>query len=217
LITRVLLADDHPIMRQALRSLFEKESDIDVVGEAENGRAAVQMARKLCPDIVIMDVAMPDLNGLVASRRVIAASPRTKVLALSMHATRTFVEGMLKAGARGYVLKDCAFEELARAVRAVARGQAYLSPAVAAVLVENCTRQLTACGGNCNGVLTDRECEVLQLLAEGKVSKEIASHICVSSRTVDKHREHIMDKLSIYSIAGLTKYAVREGLSSMEA
>jgi two-component system response regulator NreC len=209
---RVLLADDHKIVRQGLRSLLEKQHGMEVIAEAEDGRTAVQLARKLSPDVVVMDIAMPDLNGIGATRQIIAEAPGVKVVALSMHSDKRFVTRMLRAGASGYLLKDCAFEELARAISAVVANQIYLSLGIAGVVVEDYVRHVPETGPS----LTPRECEVLQLLAEGSSTKEIAARLHVSVKTVETHRRHIMEKLDIHTIAELTKYAIREGLTSPE-
>ncbi len=208
----VLLADDHRIIRQGLRSLLEKQPDMEVVAEAENGRTAVQLARRLSPDVVVMDIAMPDLNGIEATQQIIAEAPGVKIVALSMHSDKRFVARMLKAGASGYLLKDCAFEELARAIRTVAVNQIYLSPGIAGVVVEDFVRHVSETDSS----LTPREREVLQLLAEGSSTKEIAARLQVSVKTVETHRRHIMEKLDIHTIAELTKYAIRQGLTSLE-
>ena len=212
---RILLADDHQILRQGLRTLLEKQPDIEVVAEAEEGRKAVQLARELSPDVVIMDIAMPDLNGIEATRQIITEIPGVKVVALSMHSDRRFVARMLKAGASGYLLKDCAFEELVRAVRTVAVGRIYLSPGIVDVVIEDYLRRLQE-NDFPFSLLTPREREVFQLLAEGKTKRQIASRLHVSVRTVDSHRQHIMSKLGIRSVAELTKYAIRAGLTSLE-
>nr|HID59598.1 response regulator transcription factor [Desulfobacterales bacterium] len=213
---RILLADDHKIMREGLRSLLEKESDLEVVAEAENGRRAVQLTLKFKPHIVIMDISMPDLNGIEATRQIIGELPDVKIICLSMHSDRRFVAGILKAGASGYLLKDCAFEELVYAVRTVVANRTYLSPAIADIVVEDYLRQLSRPDSSVSSVLTPREREVLQLLAEGWSTKQIASHLHVSFKTIETHRRQIMDKLGVHSIAELTKYAVREGLTSLE-
>ena len=213
---RILLADDHRIMRQGLRTLLEKQTDIEVVGEAEDGPTAVQLVRELSPDVIVMDIGMPGLNGIEATHRIIAEVPGVKVIALSMHSDRRFVAEMFKAGASGYLPKDCAFEELARAIRAVVAGGKYLSPEIAGVVVKNYVRHLTETDRSAPPSLTSREREVLQLLAEGKSTRQVASCLHVCESTVATHRQHIMEKLDIHSIAGLTKYAVRAGLTSLE-
>ncbi len=213
---RVLLADDHKIIREGLRALIENQSDMQVIAESPDGRTAVQLSQQLSPDVVIMDIAMPDLNGIEATRQIIASSSGVKVIALSMHSDRHFVAEMLKAGASGYLLKDCAFEDLAHAVRAVIEDQTYLSPQVANVVVADYIHRLPEVDDSAFSILSVREREVLQLLAEGGTTKEIASYLHVSVKTVETHRRNIMKKLDIYSMAELTKYAVREGLTSLQ-
>lgn len=212
---KVILADDHKIMRDGLRSLLEKEPDIEVVAEAEDGRTAVQQVQELSPDLVIMDVSMHDLNGIEATRQIIAKYPDVKVLALSMHSDKTYVAGILSAGASGYLLKDSAFDELAEAIRVVISGQFYLSSRVAGIVTKDYVRHLSAASdSSARSILTAREREVLQLLAEGKSKKQVALQLNMSVKTVETHRQKIMEKLDIYSIAELTKYAIREGLTS---
>jgi len=213
---KVLLADDHKIFRDGLRTLIEKEG-MEVVGEAENGRKAIKMAEKLMPNMIIMDVSMPDMNGIEATRKIIAGMPDIKVIALSMHSDRRFVLGMLEAGASGYLLKDCAFGELANAINQVSAGNTYLSPKIADVVVKgylNKTIDPTVKGG---AILTSREREILQLIAEGLSAKEIAAHVFLSIKTIETHRRNIMQKLNMRSTADLTKYAIREGLVSLDA
>jgi DNA-binding NarL/FixJ family response regulator len=213
---KVLLADDHRVFREGLRALLEKSADIRVVGEAENGRAAVRLTRDLAPDVIVMDVSMPELNGIEATRQISSRLPSTKVVALSMHADRRFVTEMLKAGARGYLLKDCTCEELVTAIRTTAAGKTYLSPAVADEVVKAYLSQAPESDSGPDGTaLTDRQREVLQLLAEGHTTRQIALRLHVSIKTVETHRHQIMDKLNIHSVAELTKYAVREGLTSL--
>ena len=212
---KIILADDHNIMRQALRVLLENEPDIEVVGETVDGQAALGLARETKPDVVIMDIAMPGLNGVEATRKIIAKVPGTKVIALSAHSDRRFVSRMFKAGASGYLLKDCLFEELAVAIRTVAKNQIYVSPKIANVVVKGFIRRPLKDDLTVFSILTDREREVLQLLSEGKTTKQIAALLKVSVKTVETYRQHIMDKLNIRSIAGLTKYAIREGLTSL--
>ena len=213
---RILIADDHKIIRKGLRSLLDKEPDIEVIGEAENGRNTVRLTRQLSPDVVLMDVTMPDLNGIEATRQIVSELPGVKVIALSIHNHDQFVSGMLMVGAAGYLLKDCSVEELTAAIRGVNRGSIYLSPNVASIVIKKYVRQLKDSGKYALPALTPRENEVLQLVAEGKTSKEIASLMHISVKTVDTHRRQIMDKLDIKSIAELTKYAIREGLTSVD-
>src|SRR5687768_2276249 len=205
MVTKILLADDHQIVREGLKSLLNSHEDMEVVGEARDGRAAVQMAKELAPDVVIMDLGMPHLNGIEATRQITLREPEAKVVALSMHSDRRFMGEMLKAGAKGYLLKDGAFEELATAIRHVIANKVYLSPKIANVVVDDYVR------------LTPREREVLQLMAEGRATKEIAMDLKVSIKTVETHRRQIMEKLGIHSVAELTKYAIREGLTSLDA
>lgn len=213
---RVILADDHRIMRQGLCALLEKEPDMEVVAEADNGRTTVELTRKLQPDVIVMDLTMPNLNGVEATRQVVAEYPGVKVLALSMHSDKRYVAGVLGAGASGYLLKDCALEELVRAIHVVVANQTYLSPGVAGIVVEGYMAHLPATESALMSNLTAREHEVLQLIAEGKAIKEIASTLHVSVKTVETHRQQIMNKLDVYSVAELTKYAIREGLTSLE-
>jgi len=213
---RILLADDHGIMRAGLRSLLDKEPDMEVVAEAENGRRTVQLARKLSPDVVVIDVTMPDLNGIEATRQILSEVSNVKVLALSMHSDEQFVVEMLTAGASGYLLKDCAVDELCTAIRAVVANQTFLSSEIANVVVKDYLRRLSINDFSPGSVLTSREREVLQLVAEGKTSKQIASLLHVSVKTVEAHRQQIMDKLGIRSVAELTKYAIRKGITSVE-
>ncbi|MCX5635144.1 MAG: response regulator transcription factor [Planctomycetota bacterium] len=213
---KILLADDHKITRQGLRSLLEKQSDMSVVAEAEDGRTAVQMVEKLSPDVVIMDISMPDLNGIEATRQIISRNSKVKIIALSMHSDRLFVSEMLKSGACGYLLKDCAFEELARAIRAVVDGKTYLSPAISMVVVDDYLHHLSKTDSPTGQILTNREREVLQLMAEGKSTKQIALKLHISVKTVETHRRQMMDKLDIHTVAELTKYAIRKGLTSLE-
>jgi DNA-binding NarL/FixJ family response regulator len=213
---KILLVDDHKITRDGLRTLVEKESDMKVVGEAENGRRALELTSSLQPDVVIMDVTMSDMNGIEATRQVHKEHPETRVIALSMHSDVRYVLGMLDAGASGYLLKDCAFEELARAIRSVSMGQTYLSPGVTDIVVKDRLHRLHHAEDSAFYVLTEREREVLQLLAEGKSARVIADMLHVSVKTIETHRRQIMGKLNLFSIAELTKYAIREGVTSLD-
>ncbi|MFH1569802.1 MAG: response regulator transcription factor [Gemmatimonadota bacterium] len=214
---RILLADDHRILRDGLRSLLEQQPDMEVVAQAEDGRAAVYLVQEHRPDVAIMDIGMPELNGMEATRQILDRVPQVRVIALSIHADRWYVSGMFLAGASGYLLKNCAFEELVRAVRAVMAGQRYLSPAVTDVVVEDFVRYAGASAGLPPSLLTAREREVLQLLAEGHTTRQIAVRLEVSAKTVDAHRQNLVSKLDLHSIADLTKYAIRTGLTGLEA
>lgn len=212
---RILLADDHRLMRHGLRSLIQGEPDMEVIGEAENGRSAVRLAEELAPDVIVMDVAMPDLNGIEATRQVKDRTPAIEVLALSMHSDGPFVVRMLEAGAAGYLLKDTAFEQLATAIREVSEGRKYLCPEVTGPIVEDYLRRLSEPEVAATP-LSPREREVLQLLAEGMISKQIASELNISVKTIETHRSRLMKKLGIRSVAELTKYAIRHGITSLE-
>lgn len=213
---RILLADDHKITRQGLRSLLEKQPDMEVVAEAEEGRTAVRLVQELVPNVVIMDVSMPDLNGMEATRRIVAEFPNVKIIALSMHSDSLFVTEMLRSGASGYLLKDCAFEELERAIRTVMANKTYLSPSISGVVVDDYLHRLSKADFSNSEVLSDREREVLQLVAEGKSTKQIALKLHISTKTVETHRRQVMNKLDIHTVAELTKYAIRKGLTSLE-
>ncbi|MBN1547732.1 MAG: response regulator transcription factor [Syntrophaceae bacterium] len=213
---RILVADDHKIMREGLRALLEKQTDMQVIAEAENGMSAVRMARELSPDVVIMDIAMPDLNGIGATKKIRGESPEVKVIALSMHSDRRFIAEMFRSGASGYLLKDYSFEELVTAIRVVVANRIYISPSIAGIVIEDYVRQLQKDeNSEVTGILTDREIEVLQLIAEGHSTKEIAACLHVSGKTVETHRRQIMEKLKVYSVAELTKYAIQQGLTSV--
>jgi DNA-binding NarL/FixJ family response regulator len=213
--TRILIADDHTIVRSGLRSLIENEPDMEVVAEADNGRATVKRTLELAPDVVVMDVAMPELNGIEATRQIIDALPGTKIIALSMHADKRYVMEMLKAGASGYILKDSAYEELAIAIRTVIRNRTYLCPQVAEIVVGDYVQLARAADGSVFSRLSAREREVLQLLAEGNSTAQIADRLCISVKTVETYRQHIMEKLNLRTVAELTKYAIREGLTTL--
>ena len=210
--TRVLIADDHKILREGLISLLQGEADIAIVGEAANGHEAVQLTQEVRPDVVIMDVAMAGLNGVSATSQILTQAPTTKVIALSMHSDRRFVTGMLSAGASGYLLKDSAFEELALSIRAVMRGELYLSVGITGVVVDELVGPRLAK----EPLLSTRETEVLRLLAAGKSTADMARELGVSVKTIETHRRKIMHKLGLHSVAELTKYAVREGLTSLD-
>jgi DNA-binding NarL/FixJ family response regulator len=211
---KILLADDHKMMRDGLRAILEKEG-LQVVGEAQNGLETIALARSLRPRIVIMDISMPELNGIDATRRLVAELPTIKIIALSMNADRRYVLAMFKAGARGYLVKNSASDELLAAVRAMANDQIYVSPAVASIVVDNFLGAAPPVVKP-ERELSPREREVLQLLAEGKTSKDIAGLLSLAVPTVETHRRQIMDKLNLHTIAELTKYAIREGLTSID-
>ncbi len=212
----ILLADDHQLFLDGLHALLAQQPGMEVVAEARDGQEAVRAALEHRPDVVVMDVSMPGMNGIEATRQITKRLPTVKVLSLSMHADKRFVLAVLEAGASGYLLKESALEELVRAIRAVEAGQTYLSPAIAGVVVEAYKADHPKTASSMFSLLTAREREVLQLIAEGRSTKEIAELLCVSVKTVSTHREHLMKKLNLYSIAGLTKYAIREGLTSTE-
>ena len=215
--TRVLLVDDHAMIRQGLSSLLEKQPDIEVVGSVEDGRKAVDIARELAPDLVIMDISMPNLNGIDAARKILGEMGDVKVITLSIHSSRRFVAEMLKAGASGYVLKECLFDELIEAIKTVSNGGIYLSPKITGVVIEDYVKRLSTQYQPEGTVLNEREREVLQFLSEGKSTKQIAMQLHVSAKTIESNRRNIMDKLGINSVAELTKYAVREGLTPLES
>ncbi|HUI82558.1 MAG TPA: response regulator transcription factor [Bryobacteraceae bacterium] len=205
---RIILADDHAVVRQGFKMILGAQPDMEIVGEAGNGREAVELVEKLKPDVVVMDVAMPELNGIEATRRVAASVPHTRVIALSMHKDSVYVREVLRAGARGYLLKDSDAGDLVSAVRAVAKGDGYLSPSVSNAVLDDYRKHVT----DPIDLLTSREREVLQMLAEGKTNKEIATVLNLSVYTVDAHRGRIMEKLNLHSINELVRFAVRHGL-----
>ena len=208
---RILLADDHSLLREGLRLLLERQPEFAVVGEAGDGREAVRLAEELHPDVVVMDIAMPELNGIEATLRIVNGLPRTSVLILSMHHDESYVARALKAGARGYLLKDSLKADLLNAVLAVTQGRSFFSPKVSRILQEDYMRKLT--GGDVEDsfdLLTDREREILQLVAEGKTNKEVANRLGLSVHTVDTHRGNILQKLNLHSVPELILYAVRK-------
>lgn len=212
---RILIADDHTIVREGLRALIEKESDLEVVAEAENGSVALQRAHAFRPDVVVMDISMPELNGIEATRRIVAELPGIRVLALSMETDRRFVVEILKSGATGYLLKDAAFSELAAAIRAVSTNETYLSSRITELLIREFIQKIPEEVTMTYEKLSVREREILQLIADGKSAKEIAFACDISLKTVENYRHTLMKKLNLYSIAELTKYAIREGLTSL--
>jgi DNA-binding NarL/FixJ family response regulator len=211
---KILIVDDHGILRQGLKFLLEKETDMKVVGEAEDGVSAVRLTKELSPDVVIMDISMPNLNGIEATSLIVREVPGTKIIALSMYSNKKFIIDVLKAGASGYVLKSYLFDELVKAIRAVAANERYLSPKAASVLVDEYINKTLANKSTEGDILSERERKILRLLAEGKSIKEIALSLHLNPKTADANRRQIMDKLGIYNTAELTKYAIREGLTS---
>ncbi len=213
---KIMLVDNHRVMREGLRILIDSEKDMKVIAEADNGREALSISTKHRPDIILMDVMMPDMNGIEAARRIHSQFETVRVLALSMYDDRHYVAEMLRAGASGYLLKDCAFMELSRAIRTVAEGKFYLSPSISGMVIDEYIKMLENGGGEETiSTLTSREREILQLIAEGKSTRDIATSINVSVKTVETHRYHIMQKINVTSIAELTKFAIREGLTSV--
>ena len=213
---RVLLADDHEIMRQGLRLLLEKHSDMEVVAEANDGQEAIELAGQLKPDVVVMDVNMPGVDGPDATRRIVSDKPDTRIVALSMHSKKGFIIEMLKAGASGYVLKENAFSELVNAINTVMGNEIYLSSKITRIVVDDYVQDRIG-GDSSKKMLTARENEVLKLVGDGRSSKEISLQLDLSIKTIDACRRRIMSKLDIDSVAELVKYAIREGLTSLEA
>ena len=212
---KVLIVDDHRITREGIRSMLEREPDMKVLGEAEDGRSATRMARELGPDLIVMDVCMPDMNGILATSVILAEFPKIKVLALSMLADTRVVHNMLRAGASGYLIKDCSFTELVRAIRMVIANKTYLSPGIMDVVVKDYVRPPAYSDSPSSSNLTIRESEVLQLVAEGHSTSQIAKSLYLSVKTIETHRQKIFSKINTKGIAGLTKYAIREGLTSV--
>jgi two-component system response regulator NreC len=207
-LIKILLADDHALVRQGFKMILGAQPDMQIVGEAGNGREAVELAEKLQPDLIVMDVTMPELNGIEATRRLAQSSPRTRVLALSMHKDAVYVREILRAGARGYLLKDSVDADLLAAVRSVAKGEGYLSPGVSDAVLTDYRKHVT----DPLDLLTSREREVLQMIAEGKTNKEIATLLNLSVYTVEAHRGRIMEKLNLHSTGELVRFSLRSGL-----
>lgn len=213
---RILIADDHGIVREGLKSLIEHQSDMEVIAEAEDGRAAVELAKELCPDVVVMDISMPALNGMEATRLILQENKNIKVIALSMHSDKHIVMEALEAGASAYILKSYLFDELIRALEKVTQDGYYLSPRITNVVIDDYVCKTRKSESTVKPKLTSRERQITQLVAEGKTIKEIARILHISSKTADANRRQIMSKLNMSSVAELTKYAVREGLTSLE-
>ena len=212
---KILIVDDHEIMREGLCSLINNEPDMEVIGQAQDGREAVRLTNQLRPDVIVMDVNMPGMDGIDAARRIVNDIPDIKIIALTMYPKKSFVMEMLNAGASGYILKDDAFAELVKAIKTVMAGQTYLCPKSASVLVDNYVRKHPL-NASASVLLTNRQREVLKLLAEGKPTKEIALILKLSPKTVDACRRRVMEKLNVKNIAELVKYAIREGLTPLE-
>lgn len=211
---KVLLVDDHTVVRQGLRALLNAEDDIEIVGEAENGRQAIQLVKKLLPEVAVIDIAMPVLNGLEATRQITRTVPTTKVLILSSYGDDEYVQQLTEAGAMGYLVKQTAANDLLKAIREVHKGNAFFSPVIARRLRDQC-REAFESGHPAKrraDYLTTREAEVLQLIAEGRANKQIAAELCISIKTVEKHRQQVMNKLGIHDIAGLTRHAIAKGI-----
>jgi two-component system, NarL family, response regulator NreC len=213
---RILIVDDHAIVRNGLIGCIEQEEDMEVVGQAGDGRKSIELVSKLEPDLVLMDISMSDLNGIDATRIIRRESPKTKVIALSMHSASRYVREMFKAGADGYLLKDCEFDEMAEAIKAVINGERYITSAINQTVLEGSTDNQDSEQNGVFKTLTSREREVLQLIAEGHNTKETASLLDISPKTVEVHRLNIMHKLNIDNLAQLTKYAIQEGLTSSQ-
>jgi two-component system response regulator NreC len=213
---RIQLADDHMITREGLKALIQNEKNMEIVAEVDNGRSAVEKAVSLIPDVIIMDINMPGLNGIEATKQILAQHPQIKIIALSMFSERRYVMGMLKAGVSGYLLKDCAFNELLNAIKTVLKGSRYLGQQITDIVMDDLLNDRPAEELSLNTSLSGREREVLQMIAEGTSSIQIATRLHVSEKTISTHRRKIMTKLNINSIAGLTKFAVREGMTSLD-
>lgn len=214
--TTILLADDHQIVRDGIRTLINSTDGLTVVGEAADGRAAVSQCLELKPDVILLDVGLPGLNGVEAARQIHDESPKTRIVALSMLSDASYVRRMFQAGASAYLLKDCAFEELVRALDAVKAGKTWVSPSISGVVLQDYLKDVRPQGSEMLNRLTPREREVLQLLAEGRATKQIAADLFVSVKTAETHRQNLMKKLEIFNIADLTKFALREGLTQLD-
>ena len=214
---KIVLVDDHKIMREGIRAMLDLENGLEVVSEAENGREALEIALDIIPDIIIMDINMPDMNGTEATRRIRKSCPETRIIALSMHSDRFFVTEMLQAGASGYLLKDCSGQDIVTAIRTVHAGKSFLSPEITGIVIEDYIQKSSKENPKSPAQLTTKEREVLQLIAEGNTSKEISSHLNIATKTVDSHRINIMNKLDLHNIAELTKFAIRYGITDLDS
>ncbi len=212
---KILIADDHKIVRQGLRSLIEKFKGAEIIGEADNGEEVIKMAKKTTPDIIIMDISMPKLNGITATKQILKANSKIKIICLSMYSEKQYVADMLKAGASAYILKDCAFDELICAINSVIENKVYLSPGISNNPAEDYKNILHSNELSIYSILTRRQFQVLKLIAEGNNTKEIANKLGISVKTVETFRKQIMEKLNINSIARLTKYAIKEGITDL--
>lgn len=212
MVTKIILVDDHKILRDGLRNVIEKVADFKIIAEADNGREALKLCSELKPNIVVMDVAMPGLNGIEATHQIVQENPECKVIALSMHSDKRFVTGMFKAGAFGYLLKDIDSDELITAIKTVMANQKYVCHKISGIILNELLNNFQ----EEDAELSQREKEILQLIAEGKSSKEIGELLFLSSKTVDTHRKNIMDKLELRTLPDLTKYAIRSGLTSLD-
>jgi two-component system response regulator NreC len=210
---KIIVVDEHKILREGLSTLIAKQPDMEIIGEATDGREVLQLLEKSKPDLILMDVTMPNLNGIEATRKIKSKKPNIEIIALSLHSDRRYVLGMIDAGASGYLLKECAFEELVRAINTVMSKKKYLSPGISDILIDEYVKKTTTDKPTIYSKLTPREREILQLIAEGKNTKEIARYLFISVKTVETHRRHIKKKLKVESVAELTKIAIREGLT----
>ena len=214
---KVLIADDHTILRQGIKALLDNQAEIEVIGEAKDGREALTLIERLLPDVVLMDIAMPGLNGLEATRRIKKKFPKIKVLVLTMYTNEEYVFQILNAGANGYLVKETAFQDLISAIRAVYRDEAFMSPSISKKVINRYMQRVRETNNTTGDILTTREREILQLIAEGSSSKKIAEALFISPKTVETHRTHIMDKLNIHNRTNLVKYAIRTGIVDIDS
>ncbi len=212
----IVIADDHKIVRTGIKNVLEKEHNLAVIGEAENGRDAVKITLELKPNIILMDIGMPILNGIEATKQILENTDKTKIIALSMHSDKHFIIGMFKAGASGYLLKDCAFEELIEAINTVNNKKVFISKDISGIVINELIELINKDEKEQTTILSSREKEILQQIAEGIPTKTIAQKLFLSTKTIETHRKNIMDKLNIYTIPELTKYAIREGITSLD-